>query len=62
MCVQSNEVEEAGNPIAYELQNSRASSEISDEDFEEGDVIVPEEDDMTPVITLRNCKWENVDM
>ncbi|RCN44552.1 hypothetical protein ANCCAN_09440 [Ancylostoma caninum] len=49
ICVQDNEVEEGGKPIAYEVQKSRASTELSDEDFEEGDVIVPEEDDMTPV-------------
>ncbi|KHJ94417.1 hypothetical protein OESDEN_05656 [Oesophagostomum dentatum] len=48
ICVQNHEVSEVMDSVSYDVQKSQSYSDFSDEDFEEGDVVMPEDDDMTP--------------
>ncbi|ETN84358.1 hypothetical protein NECAME_01578 [Necator americanus] len=50
LCGQNNEIDETSDSISYELQRSHDSSDITDDDgLEEDDVIVAEDDDITPM-------------
>ncbi|VDK44592.1 unnamed protein product [Cylicostephanus goldi] len=50
-CAESPE-NDGSTDISYEVEKSRSSSDFSDEEFEEGDVMIPEDDDMTPAVSM----------